>query len=159
MRKLIIEKAELKVVIAVPSGAFKPYAGVSTAILIFTKGGETNNVWFYDMQSDGYSLDDKRNKIAESDLPDIVQRYKSRDVKKDSDRKLRYFMVPKKEIVENNYDLNLSTYKEEVYEEVSYEKPNVIFGKLETIEADIQSGLKELKPLKRCVNSLLKKPN
>jgi type I restriction enzyme M protein len=147
LRKLIIEKAELKAVIAVPSGAFKPYAGVSTAILIFTKGGETNNVWFYDMQSDGYTLDDKRNKIAESDLPDIVQRYKARDAKKDSDRKLKYFMVPKKEIVENNYDLNLSTYKEEVYEEVSYEKPNVIFGKLEIIEADIQKGLTELKEL------------
>jgi type I restriction enzyme M protein len=137
-------------VIAVPSGAFKPYAGVSTAIFIFTKGGETNNVWFYDMQADGYTLDDKRNKIADlpegrSDLPDIVQRYKARDAKKDTDRKLKYFMVPKKEIVENNYDLNLSTYKEEVYEEVVYEKPNVIFGKLETIEADIQKGLAELK--------------
>ena len=147
LRKMIIEKAELKAVIAVPSGAFKPYAGVSTAILIFTKGGETNNVWFYDMQADGYTLDDKRNKIADSDLPDIVQRYKARDAKKDSDRKLKYFMVPKKEIVENNYDLNLSTYKEEVYEEVSYEKPNVIFWKLESIEADIQNGLKELKSL------------
>jgi type I restriction enzyme M protein len=78
LRKLIIEKAELKAVIAVPSGVFKPYAGVSTAILIFTKGGETNNVWFYDMQADGYTLDDKRNKIAESDLPDIVQQYNVR---------------------------------------------------------------------------------
>ncbi|MFA5433405.1 MAG: N-6 DNA methylase [Candidatus Paceibacterota bacterium] len=145
IRKMIIEKAELKAVIAVPSGAFKPYAGVSTAILIFTKGGETNNVWFYNMQADGYSLDDKRNKIAESDLPDIVQQYKVRDSKKDSDRKLKCFMVPKREIVENSYDLNLSTYKEEVYEEVSYEKPNVIFGKLQTIEATIQSGLAELK--------------
>lgn len=147
LRKLIIDKAELKAVIAVPSGAFKPYAGVSTAILLFTKGGETNNVWFYNMQADGYSLDDKRNKIAESDLPDIVQRYKSRDAKKDSDRKLKYFMVPKKEIVENNYDLNLSTYKEEVYEEVVYEKPEVIFGKLESIESDIQTGLADLKEL------------
>lgn len=147
VRKLIIEKAELKAVIAVPSGAFKPYAGVSTAILIFTKGGETNNVWFYDMQADGYTLDDKRNKIAESDLPDIVQRYKAKDAKRDSDRKLKYFMVPKREIVENKYDLNLSTYKEEVYEEVVYEKPEVIFGKLESMEADIQKGLKELKEL------------
>lgn len=147
LRKLIIEKAELKAVIAVPSGAFKPYAGVSTAILIFTKGGETNNVWFYDMQSDGYTLDDKRNKIAESDLPDIVQRYKTRDTKKDSDRKQKYFMVSKKEIVENNYDLNLSTYKEEVYEEIVYEKPSVIFGKLENIEANIQKSLAELKEI------------
>jgi len=144
VRKLIIEKAELKAVIAVPSGAFKPYAGVSTAILIFTKGGETNHVWFYDMQADGYTLDDKRNKIAESDLPDIVQRYKSRDAKKDSDRKLKYFMVPKKEIVENNYDLNLSTYKEEVYEEVVYEKPNVILKKLSEMEATIVAGIEEL---------------
>ncbi|MCF1750201.1 type I restriction-modification system subunit M [Mariniradius sediminis] len=147
VRKLIIEKAELKAVIAVPSGVFKPYAGVSTAILIFTKGGETDHVWFYDMQADGYTLDDKRNKIADSDLPDIVQRYKTRDAKKDSDRKQKYFIVPKKEIVANNYDLNLSTYKEEVYEEVSYDKPNVIFGKLESIEADIQKGLAELKEL------------
>lgn len=147
VRKLIIEKAELKAVIAVPSGVFKPYAGVSTAILIFTKGGETDHVWFYDMQADGYTLDDKRNKIADSDLPDIVQRYKERRslIEVEGDRKLKYFMVPKKEIVANNYDLNLSTYKEEVYEEVSYEKPNVIFGKLESIEADIQKGLAELK--------------
>ncbi|MCF8266568.1 MAG: type I restriction-modification system subunit M [Ignavibacteriales bacterium] len=156
LRKLIIEKAELKAVIAVPSGAFKPYAGVSTAILIFTKGGETNNVWFYDMQSDGYSLDDKRNKIADlpdgtagSDLPDIVQRFKERGSLSgaEGDRKQKYFMVPKNEIVENNYDLNLSTYKEEVYEEVVYEKPNVIFVKLESIEADIQKGLAELKQI------------
>ena len=149
VRKLIIEKAELKAVIAVPSGAFKPYAGVSTAILIFTKGGETNHVWFYDMQADGYTLDDKRNKISESDLPDIVKRYKERVTLSgvEGDRKLKYFMVPKKEIVENNYDLNLSTYKEEVYEEVSYEKPNVIFAKLENIEADIQKGLAELKQM------------
>lgn len=147
VRKLIIEKAELKAVIAVPSGAFKPYAGVSTAILIFTKGGETNNVWFYDMQADGYTLDDKRNKIADSDLPDIVQRYKARDAKKDSDRKQKYFMVLKKEIVENNYDLNLSTYKEEVYEEVVYEKPNVILKKLSEIEKSINNGINELTEL------------
>jgi len=147
LRQLIIDKAELKAVIALPSGVFKPYAGVSTAILIFTKGGETNHVWFYDMQADGYSLDDKRNKIAQSDLPDIVQRYKARDAQKDTDRKQKFFMVPKKEIVENNYDLNLSIYKEETYEEVVYENPNVIFGKLETIEATIQSSLAELKEL------------
>jgi type I restriction enzyme M protein len=177
VRKMIIEKAELKAVIAMPSGVFKPYAGVSTAILIFTKGGETNHVWFYDMQADGYTLDDKRNKIADlpdgkagSDLPDIVLQYNVRtrflglkdgqDLNANNypinqenqanpflDRKQKYFMVPKKEIVENNYDLNLSTYKEEVYEEVQYEKPDVIFGKLENIEADIQKGLAELKKI------------
>ena len=147
VRKLMVEKGELKAVIAAPSGVFKPYAGVSTAILIFTKGGETNHVWFYDMQADGYSLDDKRNKIAESDLPDIVQSYKGRNAKKDIDRTQKYFMVPKKDIVENNYDLNLSTYKEEVYEEVVYEQPNVLFEKLEDIEAKIQKGLMDLKDL------------
>ena len=150
VRKLLIEKAELKAVIAMPSGVFKPYAGVSTAILFFTKGGETTDVWFYDMQADGYTLDDKRNKIAASDLPDIVQQYKNHSNHRNqknhsSDRRGKYFTVPKKEIVTNNYDLNLSTYKEEVYEEIKYEKPKVIFGKLETIEENIQSGLSELK--------------
>ncbi len=179
VRKLMIEQAELKAVIAVPSGVFKPYAGVSTAILIFTKGGETNHVWFYDMQADGYTLDDKRNKIAVSDLPEIVNRYKNRlyheshdlgidmiaaepeidfnektnqgnrenRINQGSDRRGKYFMVPKKEIVENNYDLNLSTYKEEVYEEVVYEKPEVIFEKIESLETEIQKGLGELKGL------------
>ncbi len=169
LRKMLIEKTELKAVIAMPSGVFKPYAGVSTAILIFTKGGETGHVWFYDMKADGYTLDDKRNKIADSDLPDIVQEYVVRtrfdglkdeqDLSRNSsdpvnhenqknpvpDRKGKYFTVPKKEIVENSYDLNLSTYKEEVYEEVAYEKPEVIFGKLERIEEEIQKGLAELK--------------
>ncbi|MEO8149024.1 MAG: N-6 DNA methylase, partial [Bacteroidia bacterium] len=178
VRKMLIEKAELKAVIAMPSGVFKPYAGVSTAILIFTKGGETNNVWFYDMQADGYSLDDKRNKIAESDLQEIVEQYKTRlnydssdsminvieekknskpakenhsnhtnQINHSSDRRQKYFTVPKKEIVTNNYDLNLSTYKEEMYEEVKYDKPKLIFGKLETIEENIQTGLGELKQL------------
>lgn len=170
VRKLIIEKAELKAVIALPSGAFKPYAGVSTAILIFTKGGETNQVLFYEMQADGYTLDDKRNKTADSDLPDIVQQYNVRTQFYGSmdrqvtgapsnpdhmgdlenpipNRKGKHFIVPKQEIVANNYDLNLSTYKEEVYEEVVYEKQNVIFGRLESIEADIQKGLAELKQM------------
>jgi len=147
LRKLLIEKTELKAVIAMPSGVFKPYAGVSTAILIFTKGGETNNVWFYNMQADGYTLDDKRSKIAESDLPDIVQRYKTRNEKTDTDRKNNFFFVPKKEIVERDYDLNLSAYKEEEYKEVVYENPKMIIEKLEVIERNIQIGLKEIKEL------------
>jgi type I restriction enzyme M protein len=146
IRKLIIEKAELKAVIAMPSGVFRPYAGVSTAILLFTKGGETNHVWFYEMQNDGYTLDDKRNKISDTDLPDIVHHFKNRNEKIDVDRKQKYFMVSKNEIVTNRYDLNLSTYKVEVYEEVKYEKPNVIYKKLESIEETIQKGLSELRP-------------
>ena len=147
LRKMLIEKAELKAVIAMPSGVFKPYAGVSTAILIFTKGGETNKVWFYDMQADGYTLDDKRNKIESSDLPDIVSQFKTRNNQKENDREAKYFFVPKAEIIENDYDLSISKYKEEVYEEVVYEKPEVIFVKLENIECNIQSGLDELKYL------------
>ncbi len=147
LRKLIVDKTELKAVIAMPSGVFKPYAGVSTAILIFTKGGETNNVWFYDMKADGYTLDDKRNKISESDLPDIVQRYKTRNEKTDTDRKNKFFFVGKKEIIGNEYDLNLSTYKIEEYEEVIYDKPKVILKKLSTIEKTINEGLEELTEL------------
>ena len=147
LRKMLIEKAELKAVIAMPSGVFKPYAGVSTAILIFTKGGETSKVWFYDMQADGYTLDDKRNKIEASDLPDIVSQFKARHEKKENDREAKYFFVPKAEIVANDYDLSISKYKKEVYNEVVYEKPEVIFSKLEGIENNIQSELSELKEL------------
>jgi len=146
-RKKLVDEAEFKAVITLPSGVFKPYAGVSTSILIFTKGGQTEQVWFYDMQADGYSLDDKRNKIDRSDIPDIVEQYKKRNSKADSDRKAKFFFVPKSEIVENDYDLSISKYKEEVYEEVVYEKPNSIFEKLENIETSIQNGLAELKKL------------
>jgi type I restriction enzyme M protein len=147
IRKEIIDRQKLQAVISMPSGVFKPYAGVSTAVLVFTKtnSGGTDKVWFYDMQADGYTLDDKRNKIAASDLPEIIERYKTRNIKTDTDRKQKYFFIPKKEIVSNDYDLSLSKYKIEEYEEAVYEKPNVIFRKLETIEENIQTGLSELK--------------
>jgi len=147
LRKMLIEKAELKAVIAMPSGVFKPYAGVSTAILIFTKGGETNQVWFYDMQADGYTLDDKRNKIEASDLPDIVTQFNFRNSDGENDRQAKYFFVPKAEIIANDYDLSISKYKEEVYEEVVYEKPEVILGQLSVLEIDITNGLKELEAI------------
>ncbi|MGC9935243.1 type I restriction-modification system subunit M [Priestia aryabhattai] len=144
-RKILVEKCELKAVITMPSGVFKPYAGVSTSILIFTKGGETENVWFYDMQSDGYSLDDKRTKLeGYGDLQDIVTQYKNRNPRKDSDRKEKFFFVPKKEIVAEKYDLSMSRYKEGVYEEVVYEKPEVILAKLKDMENGINKELAEL---------------
>ncbi len=144
-RKILIEQCELKAVIAMPSGVFKPYAGVSTAILIFTKGGETENVWFYDMQSDGYALDDKRTKLeGYGDLQDIVTQYQTRDASKASDRKRKYFFVPKAQIVAENYDLSMSKYKEDVFEEVAYEKPAAILSKLKAQEKEIESGIKEL---------------
>lgn len=144
-RQILIDKAELKAVISMPSGVFKPYAGVSTAILIFTKGGETTKTWFYDMRSDGYSLDDKRTKLeGYGDLPDIIAKYYDRDSQPD-DRRAQYFFVPKAEIADNAYDLSMSKYKEEVYEEMEYEKPKVILAKLEVVEREIIVGLQELK--------------
>ena len=150
-RKIMVEQSELKAVITMPSGVFKPYAGVSTSILIFTKGGETKNVWFYEMLNDGYTLDDKRNKIDKSDLQDIIKQYQSRAVTlsgvEESERGGRFFSIPKQEIVDNDYDLSLSKYKQEGYEEVIFEMPKVIFEKLEGIEDTISKKLKELKEL------------
>jgi type I restriction enzyme M protein len=158
-RKLMIEKSELKAVITAPSGVFKPYAGVSTALLIFTKGGETENVWFYDMQSDGYSLDDKRAKLdGFGDLQDILIKYKSEKPTSENDRKRNHFTVPKKEIVNEGYDLSFSRYKEEVYEEIVYDRPEEILIKLlggkdengdevKGLEKEISKKLNELKEL------------
>ena len=146
-RKILIEKSELKAVITMPSGVFRPYAGVSTAILIFTKGGETEKVWFYDMESDGYSLDDKRSKLESyGDLQDIVKQYKNRKSNKENDRKAKFFFVSKDEIAskENNYDLSFSRYKEEVFEEIEYEAPVEILAKLKSIEKEIDCELSEL---------------
>ena len=135
VRQLIIDKAKLKTVIALPSGVFKPYAGVSTAILIFTKGGETKNVWFYDMQSDGYSLDDKRTKQdGYGDLQDIIEKYKNRNPQKENDRKQKFFFVPKSEIKADDYDLSISRYREDDFVEIEYELPDKILDKLLSIE-------------------------
>ncbi len=156
-RKILLEQSELKAVITMPSGVFKPYAGVATAILIFTKiansqkeAPKENNydVWFYEMESDGYSLDDKRTKLEHTgDLQDIIKKFKNRDPKAKNDRKAKCFFVPKKEIVENGYDLSFNSYKEEVYEEIEYEEPKVILEKLEKIEIEIQNELKNIKSL------------
>ncbi|MFZ2959970.1 MAG: N-6 DNA methylase [Candidatus Ozemobacteraceae bacterium] len=141
-RKILVEKCELKAVITMPSGVFKPYAGVSTAILIFTKGGATRNVWFYRMDNDGYSLDDKRNKQSGyGDLQDIIEKFKARDPKKDLDRKQKFFFVPKEKIIEEAYDLSLSKYREDVFEEIKFEKPDIILKKL--IATEVGEGAKE----------------
>lgn len=147
-RKKLVEEAELKAVITLPSGVFKPYAGVSTSILMFTKGGETKDTWFYDLQSDGYSLDDKRNKLeGTGDLQDVVQRFKKRDVKKDTDRTRKFFFVPKQELVDNEYDLSLSKYMEEVHEATVYESPKVILKKLKMIDNRIINDLMAIEEL------------
>lgn len=144
LRKLLIEKCELQGIVSMPSGVFKPYAGVSTGILVFVKGGVTEKVWFYDMQADGYSLDDKRDKIDATDLPDIVEQWNKRHQTDNSDRTAKHFFVPVEEIVANGYDLSINRYKEMVYEEVEYEKPEVILKKIIDLENEILVCLKEL---------------
>lgn len=149
IRKEIIENNKLEAVISMPSGVFKPYAGVSTAILIFTKTGSggTDKVWFYDMKADGYSLDDKRQEISDNDIPDIIARYNNLEAEADRKRTDQSFLVPKEDIVSNDYDLSINKYKEVVYEKVEYEPTDVIMGKIEAIEAEIQTEFAELKKL------------
>ncbi|MBU1151325.1 type I restriction-modification system subunit M [Patescibacteria group bacterium] len=144
-RKMLIEDCELQGIVSMPSGVFKPYAGVSTAILIFVKGGETEKVWFYDMQADGYSFDDKRSKIKENDLPDIVAKWKERKADHENKRGDKSFFVDRKEIEDNDFDLSINRYREVAYEEVEYEDPKVILRKVEELEGEIIEGIKELK--------------
>ena len=145
IRKRLLEDCRLDAVISMPSGVFKPYAGVSTGILVFTKGEPTKNVWFYDMEADGYSLDDKRNFIdGKGDIPDILEKFKNRENEEFTDRKAKCFFVPFEEIKENDYGLSISNYKEIEYEEVEYEAPDVIKGKIIELEEKILTGLKDL---------------
>jgi type I restriction enzyme M protein len=149
IRKEIVENHKLEAIISMPSGVFKPYAGVSTAIIIFTKtgAGGTDKVWFYDMKADGFSLDDKRNEIAENDIPDIVERFKNFENEKDRKRTEQSFFVAKDEIVANGYDLSINKYKELEHEEVQYEKPQVILGRMKELEVEIQRELDELEKM------------
>ena len=132
-----------------PSGVFKPYAGVSTAILIFTKtnAGGTDKVWFYDMKADGFSLDDKRNPIAENDIADIVARYHNLEAETSRTRKEQSFLVPVEEIREKGYDLSINKYKEIEREKVVYEASDVIFGRISSLEEEILSAMEEFKSL------------
>src|SRR5699024_7340795 len=122
IRKELIDNHKLEAVISMPSGIFKPYAGVSTGVLIFTKtdAGGTDNVWFYDMEADGYSLDDKRSLVEENDIPDIVARFNNLEAEKDRERTDKSFFVPVEELRENDYDLSINKYKEIEYEELEY---------------------------------------
>lgn len=149
IRKEILENNKLHAVISMPSGVFKPYAGVSTAILIFTKTGNggTDQVWFYDMKADGRSLDDKRQDIDENDIPDIIERYNNLEKEKDRARTEQSFFVELEEIVNNDYDLSINKYKEIVYEAVEYPPTEEILGEIEEIESNIQKELAELKNL------------
>jgi len=147
LRRMVVEENQLDAVISLPAGVFKPYAGVSTAILLFTRGGKTEDVFFYDVQADGFSLDDRRERIDENDLPDCLERWGRRDPKRDIDRTAMAFFVKKSEIVEKDYDLSPTRYKELVYEDQSYDPPHQIIDRLETLEGQIQTALVALKDL------------
>jgi type I restriction enzyme M protein len=146
LRKMLLETCQLEGIVSMPSGVFKPYAGVSTAVITFVKGGNTNRVWFYNMESDGYSLDDKRNRIdGRGDIPDIIERFKARKKENPTDRKEKCFFVPVDEIKANNFDLSISRYKEIEYEQVMYDPPEKIITEIEIIEQEILKNLGDLK--------------
>ena len=149
IRKKLIDNQKLEAVISMPSGVFKPYAGVSTAILIFTKtnSGGTDKVWFYDMQNDGYTLNDNRTPIEENDIPDIISSYKNRHTEDNTDRKAKHFFVEADEIRQNGYDLSINKYKEVEYEEVQYETPQKILADIKALESEVQTSLEELEEM------------
>ena len=149
IRHELVENQQLQAVISMPSGVFKPYAGVSTAILIFTKtnAGGTEKVWFYDMKADGYSLDDKRSEIKENDIPDIIARFHNRDAEADRERTEQSFFVPKQEIVDNGYDLSINKYKKVEYEAVEYPSTLEIMTNLRELEMQIGQTMDELEKL------------
>ena len=146
IRKEIVENHRLEAVISMPSGVFKPYAGVSTAVMVFTKtgAGGTDNVWFYDMQNDGYSLDDKRTQLDSSDIPDIVARFHALKEEEKRERTEQSFLVPKDEIVNNDYDLSINKYKKSTYVEEEYPHPREILEEINALEKEIAAELKEL---------------
>ena len=147
LRKMVIDDCELQAIISMPSGVFKPYAGVSTGIMYFVKGGTTENVWFYDMDADGYTLDDKRDETDDNDIPDLLEKWAERDSSKESDRTSKSFFVPVSEIKENDYDLSINRYKEIVYEPIEYDPPLEIIKKMKEMESGILKDLEELEAM------------
>lgn len=149
IRKAIIENNKLDAVISMPSGVFKPYAGVSTAVLIFTKTehGGTDKVWFYDMKADGLSLDDKRSPVEENDIPDIIERFKNLDKETDRKRTEQSFFVDKQEIADNGYDLSINKYKEVEYVPVEYPPTSEIMANLHSLEKEINTAMNELEAM------------
>ena len=149
IRKELVDGNRLEAVISMPSGVFKPYAGVSTGILIFTKTGHggTDRVWFYDMRADGLSLDDKRTPVAENDIPDIIARFGNLDGEVSRERTEQSFFVPRDEIVENGYDLSINKYKKTEYVPVEYPPTSQLLAEIREIQREIDEGLKELEGL------------
>ena len=169
LRRVLVEDQKLDGIVSLPSGVFKPYAGVSTAILLFTKtnSGGTDHVWFYDLQADGQSLDDRRTPLLDEDklgpipatpltgddhtsnnLPDALARWQQRNTS-ETDREFtdQSFCVPKEDIAANDYDLSINRYKEIVYEEIEYPEPTEILNELSALETEIQQGIEDLKAM------------
>jgi type I restriction enzyme M protein len=147
VRKLLVDNNQLEAVISLPSGVFKPYAGVSTGILVFTKGGRTDDVFFYEVEHDGLSLDDKRDPVSENDLPDCLVQWKNRESGTGSDRKAKAFFVPAAEIRDANYDLSLNRYQERTYVEGIYDTPKVILNRMKELHQDVSTDLTELEEM------------
>jgi type I restriction enzyme M protein len=150
LRRILVEDQKLDAVVKLPSGVFRPYAGVSTAILFFTKtnSGGTEEVWFYDVRADGYSLDDKRNPVEADDLPDVLERWASRkSTERDRSRTEQSFCVPKADILAQGYDLSLNRYKEIVHDEIAHRPPLEIIADIEALEDDIAQGMAQLKAM------------
>ena len=147
VRKELVDNHRLQAVISMPSGVFKPYSGVSTAILIFTKtnAGGTDKVWFYDMKADGFSLDDKRNPTTENDIPDVISRFHNLAGEDGRSRKDQSFLVPVEEIREKDYDLSMNKYKEVEREVVEYEQPDIIMERIDTLQSQITEALAEFR--------------
>ena len=144
LRRILVEEQKLDAVISLPGGVFKPYAGVATAIMVFTKSGETQDVFFYDVEADGFSLDDKRDPAKENDLPLALAAWRKASAKKDTERTAKHFMVPVKEIEEKDFDLSINRYKEAKHEDVKFDPPKKIIAKLRGLEAEIAKDLSEL---------------
>lgn len=151
IRREIVEMHKLEAVISMPGGVFKPYAGVSTAVLLFTKtnSGGTGKVWFYDMQADGYSLDDKRQEIKDNDIPDILQRFHNLAAETDSKRTDKSFLVPVDEIEANDWDLSINRYKQVEYEEVEYARPETLIEEIAGVDRERMELLENLKKMLR----------
>lgn len=149
LRRELVENHQLRAVISMPSGVFKPYSGVSTAVLVFTKtgAGGTDKVWFYDMKADGFTLDDKRAPTDENDIPDIIERFRNLDKEAARERTEQSFLVPKEEIAENGYDLSVNKYKKVEYKPVEYPPTEQIMAELHELEMEITSGLAELEEM------------
>lgn len=149
IRQELVENHQLRAVISMPSGVFKPYAGVSTAVLVFTKtgAGGTDNVWFYDMKADGFSLDDKRSEITDNDIPDIISRFHNPEQEAGRQRTDQSFFVPKQEIADNDYDLSINKYKKVEYKPVEYPSTAEIMADLHELELEIEKGLAELEEM------------